>query len=107
MSKKRKRTRRRSQPRHRPPQQQTEPSRWRRGIALLKTPLGLLCTVLGLSLTGVSTYYLFKAQVVVDPDAPLSAEQPLLTPFRITNKSVLAIYHITRAIGVNELATKG
>lgn len=100
--------RKRGQPRHPrlPPQPtpRTKTNPAQRLFATLRTPIGTLCAFVGLLLAIVGTYYLFRTDVLVEPDVAIDSKQLLTTLFRVTNEGVLPIYKVNRFIDINRLA---
>ena len=74
-------------------------------IANLLSPTGWLCASVSLMLALIGSYYLFRPQIEVEPDTALNPRQPMTTPFRITNRSVLPIYNVHKECGISELAS--
>jgi len=95
--------------RQKPPTKQIEattPSR--RGIwrcLYVLSPTGWLCASVSLGLALVGSYYLLRPQIEVEPDTAIDPKQPMTTPFRITNRSVLPIYNVHKECGITKLAT--
>lgn len=63
-------------------------------VRSLLTPTGTFWTSVTIVLSVVGTYYLFKTKVVIEDDKTRDPQNPLVTPFRITNGGLLTIYDV-------------
>ena len=78
----------------------------RRGISRVVgalSPTGWFWASVSLLLAIVGSYYLLRPQIEVEPDAAINPAQPMTTPFRITNRSVLPIYGVRKWCGIKKL----
>lgn len=74
-------------------------------IACLLSPTGWFCTLVSLVLALIGSYFLLRPQIDVEPDTALNPVQPMTTPFRITNRSVLPVYSVKKWCGIKKLQT--
>jgi len=76
---------------------------WR--VLQILSPTGLFWATVSLIAALISSYFLLRPQIEVEPDIAIDPKQPMTTPFRITNRGVLPIYNVHKECGITKLNT--